>query len=176
MEKALFNRLTALFVGLAFILAFTPTMTAAQEMTKIAGEIKAVYTKQDTAAVGDTEKHNLTLAISEGPNASTAEHKFMDGAQMVNYSFGDLVGGNGPHQGYTIFTKNGDSAYAKWQGKVTTTLSAEGVPATTFEGTTTWIKGTGKFENIQGTGTYKGEFISKTEYAVSWEGKYSIKE
>ncbi len=176
MEKALLNRLIALFVGLALILAFTPTMTTAQEMTKIAGEIKAVYTKQDTAAVGDTEGHNLILATSEGPNVSTAAHEFMEGARVINYSFNDLVGGNGPHEGYVEFTKNGDSAFGKWQGKVTTTLSAEGVPATSFEGTTTWIKGTGKFESIQGTGTYKGEFISKTEYAVAWEGKYSIKE
>jgi hypothetical protein len=176
MEKALLNRLTALIVGLALILAFTPTMTTAQEMMRIAGEIKAVYTKQDTAAVGDTEGHKLSFAISEGPNASTAEHEFMDGAQMVNYSFGDLVGGNGPHQGYIKFTKNGDSAFAKWNGEVTTTLSTENTPVTTFEGTTTWIKGTGKFKNIQGTGTYKGAFTSKTEYAVAWAGEYTIKE
>lgn len=176
MEKALLNRLTVLFVGLALILAFTPTMSIAQQMTKAAGMIKATYTKQDTIAVGDAEGHNLTLAISEGLNVSTAAHEFMEGARTVNYSFSDLVGGNGPHQGYIIFTKNGDSAFGKWQGKVTTVISAEGAPATTFEGTTVWIKGTGKFENIQGTGTYNGAFISKTEYEVEWEGEYTIKE
>ena len=176
MEKALLNRLTALFVGLALIIAFTPAITMAQQMTKIAGEIKAVYTKQDTTAVGDTERHMLSFAVSEGANVSTAEHEFMDGAQTVNFSFSDLAGGNGPHQGYVKFTKNGDSAFAKWKGKVTTTLSAEDTPVTTFEGTTTWIKGTGKFVNIQGTGAYKGGFTSKTEYAVAWEGEYSIKE
>ncbi len=176
MEKALLNRLTALIIGLALIIAFTPTMTAAQQMTKIAGEIKEAYVKQDSIVVGDAEGHNLTLAISEGLNVSTAAHEFMEGARTVVYSFGDLVGGSGPHQGYIKFTKNGDSAFAKWEGKVTTTLSAEGAPATTFEGTNTWIKGTGKFENIQGNGTYKGKFTSKTENTVEWESKYSIKE
>ncbi len=176
MEKTLLNRLTALFVGLALILAFTPTMTTAQEMMKIAGEIKAAYTKQDTIAVGDTQGHVLTLGISEGPNVSIAEQEFMEGARTVNHSFSDLVGGNGPHQGYVEFAKNGDTAFAKWQGKVTTVISAEGAPVITVEGTTTWIKGTGKFENIQGTGTYNGAFISKTEYEVEWEGEYSIKE
>lgn len=176
MEKALFNRLAALFIGLILILAFTPTMTTAQEMMKIAGEIKAAYTQKDSIAVGDAEGHVLSLAISEGPNVSTAEHEFMEGATVLNYSFNDLVGGNGLHQGYVRFTKNGDTAFGKWRGKVTTVISAEGAPTTTFEGTTTWIKGTGKFENIQGTGTYNGAFISKTEYEVEWEGEYSIKE
>ncbi len=176
MEKALLNRLTALFVGLALILAFTPIMTTAQETMRIAGEIKATYTKQDTIAVGDAEGHVLSLAISEGLNVSIAEQEFMEGARTVNHSFSDLVGGNGPHQGYVEFAKNGDTAFGKWQGKVTTVISAEGAPVITFKGTTTWIKGTGKFENIQGTGTYNGAFISKTEYTVAWAGEYTIKE
>ncbi len=176
MEKTSFRHLTALFIGLALLLAIAPTLSNAQEMTKVAGKINATYTHQDTIVVGDAEGHNLTLATSEGLNVSTGAHEFMEGARVVVYSFGDLVGGNGPVQGYIKFTKNGDSAFGKWQGKGTTTLSAEGAPATTFEGTTTWIKGTGKFENIQGTGTYKGEFTSKTEHTVEWAGEYTIKE
>ena len=176
MGKTTSKRLTALFISLALILAFAPTMSMAQQMAKVAGKIKSVYTKQDTIAVGDTEAHVLSFGISEGTNVSIAGQEFMEGAQVVNYSFGDLVKGNGPHQGYVKFTKNGDSAFAKWQGKVTTMLSAEGAPISTFEGFTIWIKGTGKFENIQGTGTYKGGFTSKTEYAVEWAGEYFIKE
>jgi len=64
-----------------------------QEMMKIAGEIKAAYTQKDSIAVGDAEGHVLSLAISEGPNVSTAEHEFMEGATVLNYSFNDLVGG-----------------------------------------------------------------------------------
>ena len=176
MEKTSFRHLTALFISLALLLAVAPTLSNAQEMTKVAGKINATYTHQDTIVVGDTDGHNLTSAISEGPNVSTAEDEFMDGARTVNHSFSDLVGGNGPHQGYVEFAKNGDTAFAKWQGTVTTTLSAENTPVTTFEGTTTWIRGTGKFKNIQGTGTYNGGFISKTEYEVEWAGEYTIKE
>ena len=175
MRKTTSRRLIALFIGLALILAFTPTISMAQKMTRAAGKIKAVYTKQDTVAVGDTEGHILSFGMSEGANVSATEDKFLEGARTVNYSFGDLVMGNGPHQGYIKFTKNGDTAFAKWQGRVTTTVSAEGVPAVKFEGTTTWIKGTGKFENIQGTGTYKGGFLTKTEYEVEWAGDYYIK-
>jgi hypothetical protein len=175
-RKSVFKPLISLFIGLVLIIAFIPTASMAQQMTRIAGKMKAAYTKQDSIVVGDTEGHLLTLGISEGTNVSATEHKFMEGARIINYSFGDLVKGNGSHQGYVKFAENGDTAFAKWQGKITTTLSAEGTPLVKFEGTTTWIKGTGKFENIRGTGTYKGGFISKTEYEVEWAGDYYIKE
>lgn len=176
MGKTTIKRSSALFISLTLIFALGPATSMAQQMAKVAGKIKAAYTKQDTIVVGDTEGHLLSFGMSEGTNASIADHEFMEGAKVTNYSFSDLVAGNGPHEGYVKFAKNGDTAFGKWQGKVTTTLSAEGTPVSTFEGTTTWIKGTGKFENIQGTGTYKGGFISKTEYAVEWAGEYSIKE
>lgn len=176
MEKTSFRHLTALFISLALLFAVAPTLSNAQQMTKVAGKINPTYTHQDSIVVGDTENHVLSFDMSEGTNVSIADHEFMEGAQVTIYAFSDLVGGNGPHQGYAKFAKNGDSAFAKWQGKVTTTVSAEGAPATTFEGTSTWIKGTGKFKNIQGTNTYKGGFISKTEYALEWAGEYTIKE
>ena len=71
-------------------------------------------------------------------------------------------------------TKKDDTVFAKWKGSVMTTLSAEGTPVTTFEGSFSYIKGTGHFENIHGGGTYKGRFISKTIYTVEWEGEYFI--
>ncbi len=176
MEKTSFRHLTALFIGLALLLAVAPTSSNAQEMTKVAGKINLTYTHQDSIVVGDTEGHVLSFDMSEGTNVSIADDEFMEGAQVTIYAFSDLVAGNGPHEGYAKFAKNGDTTFAKWQGKVTTTLSAENTPVTTFEGTSTWIKGTGKFENIQGTNTYKGGFISKTEYEVEWAGEYTIKE
>ena len=164
----------ALFISLALIFALTVT-TLAQEKTKIAGKMTVTYTKQEKFDVGDTEGHIISMAESEGTNVSTGKHEFMDGAQVVNMSFGDLVKGNGPHQGYIKFTKNGDTSFAKWEGKITTTISAEGTPMTTFEGTFSYIKGTGQFENIHGSGTYKGRFISETTYECDWEAEYFIK-
>jgi hypothetical protein len=99
----------------------------------------------------------------------------MDGAQVFNVSFADLVKGTGPHQGYIEFSQQNDKTYAKWEGKVTTTLSAGNTPIITFEGTFSWIKGTGRFENIQGNGTYSGQFTSKTTYSSEWTGEYTIK-
>ena len=169
------KRALPLLIGLALVFAFAVTTSVAQEATKIAGTMKATYTKQDTINVGDIEGHKLALAESKGNTVCTSKHKFMDGAQVTNMFTSDLVKGNGPHKGYMEFVKNGDVAFAQWKGNVTTTLSAEGSPITTFKGTYTYTKGTGRFENIQGNGTYKGEFISKTEYIVEWEGEYWIK-
>ena len=176
MQKLTPRRRMALFMSLALILAFgMTTLSIAQQKTKIAGKLTMAYTEQDMIEVGDTEGHTLTLAQAEGVNGSVGEHKFMDGAQVVTISFGDLTKGNGPHQGYIKFVKGGDTTFAKWEGQVTTKLSSEGTPVAAFEGTFSYIKGTGSFENIQGDGTYKGRFISKTIYTVEWEGEYVTK-
>ncbi len=44
-----------------------------------------------------------------------------------------------------------------------------------FEGTWSITKGTGKFENAQGGGTYKGWFIGQGIFTYISEGEYFIK-
>jgi len=136
--------------------------------------ITATYTKQDSIVVGDVDGHILTLGISEGNNVNTGEHEFMDGAQAVNMSYSDLIQGNGTHRGHVKFTKNGDTIYAKWEGKITTVQTSEGAPTISFEGIFEYTKGEGEFENIKGNGTYKGGFTSETEYTVEWQAEYTI--
>ena len=131
---------------------------------------------EEPMEVGDTEEHAMVLGHSEGTNTSTGENVFMDGAQIVNLSFSDLVKGNGPHQGYVEFTKGEDAVFAKWQGTVTTMMSDEGTPMMSFEGTFTYIGGMGQYMGIKGSGTYKGYFTSETEYMTEWEGEYAIME
>ena len=168
------KRAMTLFVSVALVFAIAVMPATAQEKTKIAGKFTSTQTKLDTIAIGDTEGHVFSLSEYEGTNVSTGEHKFMDGAQIANVSFSDLIKGNGPHQGYVKFSQKADATFAKWEGKVTT-VSGKDAPIITFEGTFSWTKGTGQFENIQGGGTYKGQFTSKTAYTCDWEGEYFIK-
>lgn len=140
--------------------------------TKVAGKFSLHFTQFETFEVGDVKDHIVSLRKAEGKNINLGEQKFMDGAQLVNFSFDDLVSGNGPHQGYSKLEKNGDSVISKWEGKIVTTLSAKGKPTTSFSGTMHWIKATGHFANMQGGGTYKGHFTSETSYDVEWEGEY----
>jgi hypothetical protein len=162
-------------VGLC-VLAFGMTSAFAQDMMKIAGKMEATYVKHEPMEVGDTDEHMMILGRSEGTNTSTGEHMFMDGAQLVNVSFADLVKGNGPHDGYIRFTKGEDAVYAKWQGTVTTMMSDEGTPMMSFEGTFTYTGGMGQYMGIKGSGTYKGHFTSETDYVTEWEGEYALME
>jgi hypothetical protein len=162
--------LAGLIVCLA--LTFGAASLAASQVTGISGTLTATYTQQDSVVVGDANGHIMTLGKSEGKNVSKGEHEFMNGARVVNMSYSDLTKGNGAHQGYIEFELGKDAVYAKWEGKVTTVLSPEGAPVTSFAGTFKYIKGSGQFENIKGGGTFKGEFTSKTAYSVEWQGEY----
>jgi hypothetical protein len=168
------RKAAAQFVGLAIALTLVVVRLNAQEPTKISGTITAAATHQDSIVVGDAVGHMISLMASEGTNVNTGEHEFMDAAQVLNMSHSDLVQGNGVNQGYVRFTKNGDTTFAQWQGKITTEVGPEGNRLTGIEGTYSYIKGTGSLVNIKGEGTYKGEFTSATEYTVKWQGSYSI--
>ena len=175
MQLLTFKRSIGLLFSLVIILALGVTTSIAQQKIKVAGEHTFAYTKQNVINVGDIEGHIIMLNEFEGVNVSTGKNKFMDGAQDVAMGFSDLVKGNGTDQGYGNFSLNGDVIFWKHQGKATTTLSPEGKPVTTFEGSWTYTKGTGKYENIQGSGTYKGRLISSKIFIIEWEGEYFIK-
>ncbi|MBM3324088.1 MAG: hypothetical protein FJY66_00305 [Calditrichaeota bacterium] len=164
-----------LLICVALVVAINVMPSSAQEKTKIAGKMTVASPERPTLDVGDTPGHQLVLAQAKGTNVSTGEHKFMDGAEVVNLSFGDLAQGNGPQQGYAILSQGADTVFCKWQGEVTTTLSAEKARATSFQGAWFYTKGTGQYQNIEGRGIYKGKFVSETEYIAEWEGEYLIK-
>ena len=169
------KRSPVLFISLVLLFALGVTTSLAQQKIKVSGKHTLAYTPGATINVGDTEDHIISLREFEGTNVSTGKEKFMDGALDVGMTFADLVKGSGPYQGYGKMSLNGDVIFWKHQGKAATTLSPEGKPVTTSEGSFTWTKGTGKYENIQGAGTYKGKYISKTIVIVEWEGEYFIK-
>jgi hypothetical protein len=148
----------------------------AQKKFKCAGKQTAAYTVREVVEVGDTEGHSLILLKSEGFNESTGEHKFMDGAEVVWFAISDYIKGNGPHTVYTKMSLNDDVIHGKAEGKTTTVLSPEGKPVTTFEGTMSFTKGTGKYKNIQGSITYQGRLVSSVIIVNEWEGEYFIKE
>jgi hypothetical protein len=151
-------------------------MTRMQTSTifKVSGKQTLSYTRQERSNVSDIEDHALSLIEAEGVNESTGKTDFMNGAHVINFVTSDLINFNGPIQGYSIMKKKDDSAFGKLEGKINTTLSAEGFPVTTIEVKLTWINGTGQFKNIRGIAIAKGIYISKNVYIVDWEGEYSI--
>jgi hypothetical protein len=163
------SRSMLILVTLASIFAFGVTTALAQEKVKVKRKAFGVKIKSERIQVDDTEGHYLTLSEWKGV---TSDGEFT----RYGTSIGDLTKGNGPYNGYMKnVDKAGDTYISKYQGMIATTKSPEGKPIVTFKGTYSYIKGTGKFENIQGGGTFKGNFIGKGIYATDSEGEYVIK-
>jgi hypothetical protein len=142
--------------------------------TKIAGQFKQKYTKQEVLPVPQAEGHMLMLTETQGSNTNRGQNDYMDSAQVVLREIVDLEQGNGSHSGYVIETSsNGDEVIAKFSGQVTTVM-VEGQPNTTMKGSWSKIRGTGKYEGIKGSGTYDGHFISENEYVIDWNGYYFL--
>ena len=163
-----------IILSLLLILILTAAITTAQEKIKVAGNVTMATTKYETVSLSDADNHTYSFYTYDGVNMSKGQSIFMDGAQVINTGVSDLVKGNGPHQGYVKFLKGGDSILAKWSGIVTTTLSPEGAPLISFAGTFSYIAGAGKYENIQGGGSYSGKYISKMIVNFNWEAEYFI--
>jgi hypothetical protein len=140
----------------------------------IAGKETMAYNKVDRVNVGDNEGHMVSLLVGEGINVSTGNDAFGDGAQVSVIVTSDMVNFKGPFQAYSIMTKKGDSVFSKAEGKIAPTVTAEGNTVLIMEGTMTFYKGTGQYENIQGNGTFKGRFFSSILYTLDWEGEYWI--
>jgi hypothetical protein len=160
---------TALTAGAVGVLGWSP----AGAPSKIAGTFEAKYAQQHSLPVPDAAGHALVFGRVEGVNRSTGPTPYMDKGKVTNFEFADLTQGNGPQQGYISMSQGADSVISKWNGKVTTTLSPDKTPITTFAGTWTKVKGTGRYGDITGRGTYKGRFTSQSEYTVDWSGEIS---
>ena len=171
-----FKRLIVPFFILALIFAFGVTFSPAQQKIKVAGKMSLTQSEVNTIEIGDVKGHGISLGKAEGTNANTGGNKFMDGAQLVNMNFSDTIMGNGHHRGYVKFIQAADTVFAKWEGKVTTTLSEDKTPITSYERTFTFTRGIGQFKNIQGSGSYKGKFIEEAKSVSEWEGEYFLKE
>jgi hypothetical protein len=141
--------------------------------SKIGGTFQAKYAEQHPLPVPDAEGHALVLGRAQGVNRSTGATNYMDKGKVTNFEFADLIQGNGPQQGYISMSQGADTVISKWSGKVTTVLSADKTPVTTMQGTWTKAKGTGRYADASGKGTYKGHFTSQTEYTVEWSGEIS---
>jgi len=169
------RRCMGLFFCLVLMLAFCLVYSSAQEKMKIGGEFTAKYVTRTPQKIGDVEGHTVNLSTLEGINKSSREQEFMEGAKVLIVGMSDTTQGNGAAWGYAKMTLGDDEVFAKYKGKVTTTVS-EGNPITTYEVEAEYIKGSGKYANIQGGYKAKAKVISETEIAIKWEGAYIIKE
>ncbi len=163
-------------LSVIFTIAFSMSgmLAQAQQKYKFSGKQTVAFSRQERTDVPGTEGHMLSLAEMNGVYENSGNTEFMDGVRVFVAVTSDLVGFSGPFQGYSKTTKKGESTITNVEGKTTTTLSADGTPGTTAEGTFHFIKGTGQFENIKGGGTIKGRNIASNIIIWDVEGEYWI--
>ena len=170
MQTSKARKFMLLFVTMASVLAFCATASLAQGKVKVKFRAFAVVTKMEKLEVDDTKGHVVGITENKGV---TSDGKF------VRYftSRSDLIKGNGTLSGYGKYVevKDGDAYFVKFDGTANTTKSPEGKLKITFKGTYSYTKGTGKYENIQGGGTFSGGYIGKGIMFVDVEGEYSIR-
>lgn len=142
--------------------------SAAQEQIKLKDKRYWVPIKSEIIKVDDIEGHIIQSGESKGIDVGS-------GAISISKGVFDLVKGNGTHWSYTTTKAPDGTIFTKAQGKVTTTLSPEGKPITTAEGTWSYVKGTGKYEGLQGSGTWKLKMVGEGISLMDWEGELTKK-
>ncbi len=160
------------YVVFVSILTLGMAASLAQEKYQIKGNSTYAIIDHQGAFLDDVMGTLLSMSKMEGVNYSTGAKEFMDEARLLSVMRHDNM--DGTSQGYSKFTKNDDVVYFKSETRLNNTLSDEGNPVTTFEGNFTAIKGTGQYDNIRGSGTFKGRYLSGYILYVDWEGEYWI--
>ena len=110
------------------IIGLTPSGALAGDV-KDSGSIDAAYVKRDAQPI--SEGHMLVLSESSGTSANPGG--LVDGFAVSIKDVVDLRQGNGPQQGYVIYTNGSHRQVVKIDGMVTTVMQ-EGQPKTTFKG------------------------------------------
>jgi hypothetical protein len=111
------------------------------------------FLKIERIEVGDVPGHVIGVAEHRGlMSLDTGEVATHIGRLTLDYT-----NGSGTFQGYNLVTfEDGSTKIFKAQGR--TTAQPSGV--STFEAAYTYLKGTGRFEGIQGAGSFTGKRIA----------------
>jgi hypothetical protein len=168
MKLLKYKRIMVILISLSLIFALGVMTSIAQEKVKIKDKRYWFATKLEVIKIDDTEGHIIQIIEAKGVDVGS-------GAIAYNRLFGDLVKGNGTLLAYTTVMYPDGTRFLKAEGKATTTLSPEGKPIMTAEGTFSLIRGTGKFEGFQGGGTWKSRIIAEGITVMDWEGELTKK-
>jgi hypothetical protein len=92
-------------------------------------------------------------------------------SRTFDASIGDVTGSTGRAHGYsTSVFDNGDTTFVRFEG----TLQLKKDGSGTDKGTWRYVRGTGKFKGISGSGTFKGEGAADGSSWADITGHYSL--
>jgi hypothetical protein len=141
-------------IGILFIAALliVPATQAVAKTMKY--KIIAPLTRMEWISVPDVEKHALILYERRGvvifENGETAAYHTRGTA--------DTIGGIGTFRGYSdILYEDGSTTMFEYTGTLTL---APGEKMRTIKGEGKYIKGTGRFEGIEGKSSFMGKYVT----------------
>jgi len=148
------TKLCFMIVAGAVFVTFTAVPAAwAQKTVNEKGRVVYHFVKAEVMQVGDVPGHIIGIVDASGLD-------FPDTGEVAIFSNKislDLINGTGSHQTYTVNTFEDKSTMVS-KGKGVTTAHPDGT--STFEGTYTYIGGTGRFAGIKGGGSYTGKRLA----------------
>ena len=156
------SKIVPMMALIAFVMSILLMGNAvAGERGKIASRNIYYSPTTHTLKVPDMEDHVILAYEGKG---ITFEEKW---GACLTYEIGtvNLIKGEGTCQGFTQYSfPDGSTFTQKWEGKI----------GARSEGTWTFIKGTGKFNGIQGKGTWKAYMMSPERWYSDGVGEYTL--
>ncbi len=150
----------ALLCGMAVI---------AGAQTRISGKLTCA--KPSVSQMGGDGSQMIMFQKS---NCTWATPFTIDGSKpgpTVDVSIGDMTGSMARNHGYsTTVMDNGDTTIVRYEGAMQMKKDRSG----TLKGTWRYVRGTGKFRGISGSGSYKGEGAADGSAWADISGHYSL--
>jgi hypothetical protein len=140
----------------------------------VSGKAIFLITPATRISLGAPEDDHVMVHSSErGTQLEFNGSELLKDCSLLRTSTCDLVRGRGNCFGYHIFeSSDGDRLLAKFSGVLLPESSSDKKPPeAVVRGTWIYVKGSGKFANVKGGGSYRGRYISKTEYTLEWSGE-----
>jgi len=145
-------------------------------MTVIAGAQTKITGKLTCSKpnVNEMAGEGAQMIMFQKANCTWATPFMIDGSKpgrTMNASIGEMMGSMGKAHGYSMSVMdNGDSTMVRYEG--TTQMKKDGSGAN--RGTWRYVRGTGKFKGISGSGTFKGEGAADGSSWADVTGHYSL--
>jgi hypothetical protein len=148
-------------------------LALAQEKFRWSIKETVAYVKREGVEVGDAKGHYAGMNQFEG-TFTAATPTILEGAQVTGVSSFDAIQRNGSARGYEKIVKGPNSCITRYEMEIRPYTPPDGSPSARWEGTFTFIKGTGEIEGIQGGGTFRAAYFAKSLSATEGEGEYWI--
>jgi hypothetical protein len=145
-------------------------------LTAIAGAQTKITGKLTCAkpSVSQTGGDGAQMIMFQKANCTWATPFTIEGSKpgpTVDVSIGDMTGSTARNHGYsTTVMDNGDTTIVRYEGAMQMKKDRSG----TLKGTWRYVRGTGKFRGISGSGTYKGEGAADGSASADISGHYSL--